>query len=85
MLCPGSDMDCDNPGCRRGGCQGRAPERPLLKLMSVAGSTAVQPEDLAHGGRSDAVYAIVQAPSAPVRAPLQAKATPRALAALVDT
>jgi hypothetical protein len=36
MICPGSDFDCDNPGCRHGGCQGRKPERPLLKLMSIA-------------------------------------------------
>jgi hypothetical protein len=27
MICPGSDLDCDNPGCRRGGCQGRPPQR----------------------------------------------------------
>lgn len=40
MLCPGTSFDCDNPGCRHGGCQGRAPERPLLKLMSVADSAS---------------------------------------------
>lgn len=27
MICPGSDLDCDNPGCRHGGCQGRPPQR----------------------------------------------------------
>lgn len=27
MTCPGTDIECDNPGCRRGGCQGRPPER----------------------------------------------------------
>jgi hypothetical protein len=36
MICPGSDIDCDNPGCRHGGCQGRKPQRPLLKLMRIA-------------------------------------------------
>ena len=25
MTCPDSDIECDNPGCRRGGCQGRRP------------------------------------------------------------
>jgi hypothetical protein len=28
MLCPGIAHDCDNPGCRHGGCQGRPPQRP---------------------------------------------------------
>ena len=28
MICPDSDLDCDNPGCRHGGCQGRPPQRP---------------------------------------------------------
>lgn len=31
MICPGSDLDCDNPGCRRGGCQGRRPKLPLFR------------------------------------------------------
>ena len=30
MICPGTSVDCDNPGCRRGGCQGRPPELPLF-------------------------------------------------------
>jgi len=30
MICPGTSIDCDNPGCRRGGCQGRPPELPLF-------------------------------------------------------
>ena len=32
MICPDTDFDCDNPGCRRGGCQGRRPELPLLRI-----------------------------------------------------
>jgi hypothetical protein len=30
MICPGTKIDCDNPGCRHGGCQGRLPELPLF-------------------------------------------------------
>ena len=26
MICPGTNQECDNPGCRHGGCQGRYPE-----------------------------------------------------------
>lgn len=32
MICPSTDLDCDNPGCRRGGCQGRLPQLPLFQL-----------------------------------------------------
>jgi len=28
MICPGVAHDCDNPGCRHGGCQGRPPQPP---------------------------------------------------------
>ena len=34
MICPDTDYDCDNPGCRRGGCQGRRPDLPLLRALS---------------------------------------------------
>lgn len=51
MICPDSDRDCDNPGCRHGGCQGRRPSLPLfrerlaslsnrLPLFEAAGSAA---------------------------------------------
>jgi hypothetical protein len=33
MVCPGTDTDCDNPGCRRGGCQGRLPVLPLFQTV----------------------------------------------------
>ena len=33
MICPDSDLDCDNPGCRRGGCQGRRPRLPLFRAQ----------------------------------------------------
>ena len=36
MLCPGTNIDCDNPGCRRGGCQGRLPELPLFQAVRTA-------------------------------------------------
>ena len=36
MICPDTDYDCDNPGCRRGGCQGRRPEFPLLRVLTTA-------------------------------------------------
>lgn len=41
MICPGTNIDCDNVGCRRGGCQGRLPELPLFQVVRAA---ALQPE-----------------------------------------
>ena len=38
MICPDTDCDCDNPGCRHGGCQGRRPQLPLLRALAEAGS-----------------------------------------------
>jgi hypothetical protein len=35
MICPGTTVDCDNPGCRRGGCQGRPPAPPLFQLLEL--------------------------------------------------
>ncbi len=35
MICPDSDLDCDNPGCRRGGCQGRRPNLPLFRAHAA--------------------------------------------------
>ena len=35
MICPDSDLDCDNPGCRRGGCQGRRPKLPLFRAYDA--------------------------------------------------
>lgn len=40
MICAGTNIDCDNPGCRRGGCQGRLPELPLF----LAATRALKPE-----------------------------------------
>ncbi|HTV89703.1 MAG TPA: hypothetical protein VME41_11865 [Stellaceae bacterium] len=34
MICPGNNNDCDNPGCRHGGCQGRKPELPLFRVAT---------------------------------------------------
>jgi hypothetical protein len=39
MICPGTNVDCDNVGCRRGGCQGRLPELPLFQAVH-----AMQPQ-----------------------------------------
>jgi hypothetical protein len=36
MICPGTNIACDNPGCRRGGCQGRLPELPLFQAVRAA-------------------------------------------------
>ena len=36
MICPDSDLDCDNVGCRRGGCQGRRPKPPLFRALPSA-------------------------------------------------
>ncbi|HEX6441702.1 MAG TPA: hypothetical protein VF007_05900 [Stellaceae bacterium] len=33
MICPSTTIDCDNPGCRHGGCQGRLPELPLFQAV----------------------------------------------------
>ena len=41
MICPGTRVDCDNPGCRRGGCQGRLPELPLFQAARATESLAI--------------------------------------------
>ena len=38
MICPDNNFECDNPGCRRGGCQGRRPKLPLFRAPSPAAS-----------------------------------------------
>jgi len=43
MICPGTNTDCDNVGCRRGGCQGRLPELPLFQAIRAT-SAAPQPQ-----------------------------------------
>jgi hypothetical protein len=41
MICPGIAQDCDNPGCRHGGCQGRPPQRsPQPTVVAVADAFA---------------------------------------------
>lgn len=39
MICPDNDLDCDNVGCRRGGCQGRRPKPPLFRARSTGMAT----------------------------------------------
>ena len=41
MICPDNDLDCDNVGCRRGGCQGRRPKPPLLRTLCVGAVKAL--------------------------------------------
>lgn len=43
MICPDTDYDCDNPGCRHGGCQGRRPTLPLLRTLTEASVTNSRP------------------------------------------
>ena len=40
MMCPDTDHDCDNPGCRHGGCQGRRPSLPLFRTIAEAPAKA---------------------------------------------
>jgi len=44
MICPGTHIDCDNVGCRRGGCQGRLPELPLFQASRAQAIPAPQVE-----------------------------------------
>jgi hypothetical protein len=41
MICPNSRNECDNPGCRHGGCQGRLPPLPLFQTIETATPTAI--------------------------------------------
>jgi hypothetical protein len=45
MTCPGIAVDCDNPGCRHGGCQGRPPQRlrAAAAVIEVIASRATAP------------------------------------------
>jgi hypothetical protein len=49
MICPDTEYDCDNPGCRHGGCQGRRPHPPLLRAQAGSRSRllpAVEPASM---------------------------------------
>lgn len=43
MICADSDFECDNPGCRHGGCQGRRPQLPLLRAIALTRAATSQP------------------------------------------
>jgi hypothetical protein len=70
VICPGIAMDCDNPGCRHGGCQGRPPQRlrqPMVPASAVI--LSIQPKE----GAAQAAFASrrgdpVSQPAAPDRA-----------------
>jgi hypothetical protein len=57
MICPDSDLDCDNPGCRRGGCQGRRPKLPLFRVRSVARAKGLPLLDAETAGGTTALQA----------------------------
>src|SRR5579884_1021564 len=40
MLCPEVAVECDNPGCRHGGCQGRLPARPSRRPLAIVADNA---------------------------------------------
>lgn len=48
MLCPGTQNDCDNPGCRRGGCQGRLPQLPLFRRIQAPEPAVPAVADIMH-------------------------------------
>src|SRR3954453_10192100 len=41
MICPDSDLDCDNVGCRGGGCQGKRPKLPLFRAHAVSAAKSL--------------------------------------------
>ncbi len=47
MICPDTSLECDNLGCRHGGCMGRRPQLPLFreqalpKVLEKAAETAL--------------------------------------------
>ena len=55
MICPDSDLDCDNPGCRRGGCQGRRPKLPLFRAHAMAAGKSLPLLERVMGGGTVAV------------------------------
>ena len=50
MICPDSDLDCDNPGCRRGGCQGRRPKLPLFRACDATAAKSLPRLEAAMAG-----------------------------------
>jgi hypothetical protein len=54
MICPDSDLDCDNPGCRRGGCQGRRPNLPLFRVSGANSAGSLPLLEAAMGGATAA-------------------------------
>ncbi len=55
MNCPDSNLDCDNPGCRRGGCQGRRPSLPLFRGPAVGAAKTPALLDAAMGAGTGVV------------------------------
>ncbi len=35
MICPDTSSECDNLGCRHGGCMGRRPQLPLFREQTL--------------------------------------------------
>jgi hypothetical protein len=61
MICPDSDLDCDNPGCRRGGCQGRRPNLPLFRAPAAGAAKTLIPLDAAMASRTGAAAVVDRA------------------------
>jgi hypothetical protein len=57
MICSDSDLDCDNPGCRRGGCQGRRPKLPLFRAHAVTATKSLPRLEAAMDGGTVAMAA----------------------------
>jgi hypothetical protein len=61
MICPDTEFECDNPGCRHGGCQGRRPQLPLLRAIATTGAATTRPNFEAALDRARAVTAALNA------------------------
>jgi hypothetical protein len=58
MICPDSDLDCDNPGCRHGGCQGRRPNLPLFRARATGTAPTMRPFEAATASGAVAITAL---------------------------
>ena len=61
MICPDTDFDCDNPGCRHGGCQGRRPALPLLRAIATTQTATARPNVEAALDRARAITTALNA------------------------
>ena len=64
MICPDTDFECDNPGCRHGGCQGRRPQLPLLRAIALTRAATTQPSVESGQLRARALATVLNAETA---------------------